>query len=80
MLLTRYLARGGVGSRKQVLQMVEAGRVRVDDAVVRDPEFVVSGQSVSLDSGAKVELDACRVFAYHKPVRCTHVRPPLHLV
>lgn len=75
MLLVRYLSRGGLGSRKQVLPLLEAGRVCVDDVVVRDPNFVVSGQSVSMDSN-KVVLGPCSLFAYHKPIRCLCVFAP----
>jgi S4 domain len=48
--LNRYLALAGLGTRRGVEGLIQAGRVAVDGAVVREPSAMVEpGASVTLD-------------------------------
>lgn len=70
--LARALSKFGACSRSQAVQAIEAGRVRVDGAVVRTPSLWIDPRR------ARVELDGQRVservervvYAFHKPIDC----------
>lgn len=75
--INRFLARCGEGSRRQVEELVRAGRVAIDGRVSRDlATRVEPGQRVTLD-GRRVEPEPTVVFAFHKPagVLCTRDDP-----
>ncbi len=79
--LNRYLARAGVGSRRSVEELIAAGRVRVNDEIVREPgRRIAPGEDqVTLD-GAPVALPVSwRVLAFHKPLGVvSSLRPQDH--
>lgn len=56
MRLAKYLAHAGVASRRAAELIIEAGRVRVDGSVVRDPAYGVPDPDAG-GPGARVEVD-----------------------
>lgn len=67
MRLNRYLALAGLGSRRQVEELIRAGRVSVDGQVVRDLACRVhSGQVVELD-GEPIRLQRYVYWVVNKP-------------
>lgn len=67
MRLSRYLAHGGVASRRAAERLIAAGRVTVAGEVVTDPARDVGEDSdVALD-GAPVAAEPREVWALHKP-------------
>jgi 23S rRNA pseudouridine2605 synthase len=82
MRLAKLLARAGVASRRAAEGIVAAGRVTVDDEVVRDPARDVSEtHAVAVDGAAVAAAAEPVVFAVNKPrgvvstARDTHGRP-----
>lgn len=68
MRLAKFLAHGGIGSRRGVEDLVRDGRVTVDGEVVTDPAQDVSeGNRVEVD-GSPVGREAREVWAVNKPV------------
>lgn len=68
MRLGRFLAHGGVASRRASVELVKAGRVSVDGEVVTDPAIeVAAGARVEVD-GRAVEPEPREVWALNKPV------------
>lgn len=78
--LNRYLARHGVCSRRAADTLIESGRVKVNDKVVRTLGSVVDGlrDVVSVDGERVGEAPEPRVILFHKPVgvlsTCKHGR------
>ena len=67
MRLAKYLAHGGVASRRASEALIAAGRVRVGGEVVRDPaRDVGEGDEVTVD-GSRVEPEPREVWAVNKP-------------
>ena len=67
MRLARYLAHGGVASRRAAEDLVRAGRVKVGGEVVRDPaRDVDEGSGVEVD-GRAVAPEPREVWALNKP-------------
>ena len=69
--LQKVLAHVGLGSRRQIEQWIEAGRLSIDGKQARLGDRVRGGQAVRLD-GKPVALDSAtgvRVLLYHKPLR-----------
>lgn len=69
--LQKALAHLGLGSRRQIEQWIEAGRLTIDGKQARLGDRVRAGQAVRLD-GKPVALEAApavRVLLYHKPLR-----------
>jgi 23S rRNA pseudouridine2605 synthase len=67
MRLAKFLAHGGVASRRKAEEIVAAGRVSVGDEVVRDPaRDVGEGDDVRVD-GSLVGAEAREVWAVNKP-------------
>ena len=69
--LQKVLAHLGLGSRRQIEQWIEAGRLSIDGKQARLGDRVRGGQAVRLD-GKPVALDSAtgvRVLLYHKPLR-----------
>ena len=66
--LARVLSKRGVCSRSQAAKWVEAGRVRVDGRVVRDPEYpVVDGRHAIDVDGERLPAVERRYIALNKP-------------
>ncbi|HET9163720.1 MAG TPA: pseudouridine synthase [Solirubrobacterales bacterium] len=67
MRLAKFLAHGGVASRRRAELIVGSGRVTVDGEVVRDPaRDVGEGDDVRVD-GSPVGAEAREVWAVNKP-------------
>jgi 23S rRNA pseudouridine2605 synthase len=66
--LAKYLARGGVSSRRAAESLVAAGRVTVGGEVVRDPARDVDESSGVEIDGEAVSPEPTEVWAVHKPV------------
>jgi 23S rRNA pseudouridine2605 synthase len=65
--LAKYLAHGGVASRRKAEEIVAAGRITVGGEVVRDPAHDVGeGDEVRVD-GSLVEAEPREVWAVNKP-------------
>jgi 23S rRNA pseudouridine2605 synthase len=69
--LAKYLAHGGVASRRAAEEMIAAGRVRVGGEVVTDPARDVDELSAVTVDGRRVEPEPREVWAAHKPVGVT---------
>jgi len=68
--LNRFLARAGLGSRRAVEDLVRAGRVAIDGAVVSDLGRRVDPErdAVTVDGRPVTLPDDLRVYAFHKPL------------
>ena len=65
--LAKFLAHGGIASRRAAEKIIVAGRVSVNEEVVRDPaRDVGEGDEVRVD-GALVSAEAREVWAVNKP-------------
>jgi 23S rRNA pseudouridine2605 synthase len=65
--LVKFLAHGGVASRRRAEEIIGSGRVTVDGEVVRDPaRDVEAGDDVRVD-GELVETETREVWAVNKP-------------
>jgi 23S rRNA pseudouridine2605 synthase len=79
--LAKYLAHAGVASRRGAVEVVRAGRVRVDGERELDPARQIDGERVELDGRELAGPEQRVVYALHKPagvvstVRDTHGRP-----
>lgn len=68
MRLAKFLAYGGVASRRKAEGIIDSGRVTVGGEVVRDPALdVEEGDDVRVD-GSPVGFEAREVWAVNKPV------------
>lgn len=65
--LDKYLSAAGVGSRKELKELIRAGKVLVDGAVIRDPEIKISETAKVSVSGTEVEPYRTAVVMLHKP-------------
>jgi 23S rRNA pseudouridine2605 synthase len=65
--LAKFLAHGGVASRRRAEEIVAKGVVTVDGEVVRDPAWDVGADSDVRVNGAPVSAEATEVWAVHKP-------------
>jgi 23S rRNA pseudouridine2605 synthase len=69
--LAKYLARGGVASRRRAEELVRAGRASVGGEVVRDPaRDIAEGDDVRVD-GEPVTPEPAEVWAVNKPLDVT---------
>jgi len=66
--LAKFLAHGGVASRRRAEEIVGAGRVTVDGEVVRDPARDVSEADEVRVDGGLVGVEVREVWAVNKPV------------
>lgn len=66
--IAKWLARAGVASRRDAEKLLEAGRVRLNGAVLSHPaSFVQPGDIVQVD-GVVVDVpEGTRLWRYHKP-------------
>ena len=66
--IAKYLSRAGVASRRDAEAMIEAGRVRLNNAPVEHPAvFVQPGDLVVVDGKAVSQPERTRLWRYHKP-------------
>lgn len=66
--IAKFLSRAGVASRRDAEVMIEAGRVRMNNAAVTHPAvFVKKGDMVLVDGKPVNEPERTRLFRYHKP-------------
>jgi 23S rRNA pseudouridine2605 synthase len=72
MRLNRFLARAGVSSRRAADELITAGRVAVNGAVVRELATTVDPDADTVEfDGRRVELPSTRTYvALNKPVGC----------
>ncbi|MBA2545325.1 MAG: rRNA pseudouridine synthase [Solirubrobacterales bacterium] len=68
MRLARYLAHGGVASRRAAEVLIRDGRVSVGGEVVTDPARDVDGSSGVEVDGSPVEAEPREVWALNKPL------------
>lgn len=76
--VAKVLARAGVGSRREVERLIEAGRVAINGLVLTTPAIKVeAGDILTVDGEVIAGAEATRVFRYHKPVGLvtTHADP-----
>ncbi len=67
MRLAKFLAHGGVASRRRAEEIVAKGLVTVDGEVVRDPARDVGADSDVRVNGSPVRAEATEVWAVNKP-------------
>ncbi|MXQ06474.1 pseudouridine synthase [Alphaproteobacteria bacterium GH1-50] len=66
--IAKVLARRGVGSRRAVEAMIEAGRITMNGKPVTSPALNVTGtETFTLDGKPISEPDPPRLWLYHKP-------------
>ena len=57
MRLNKYLAHGGVASRRQAAELVKAGKVKVNGEVQRSPGYQIEADDVVEYGGKKIAVD-----------------------
>lgn len=67
MRLAKFLAHGGVASRRKAEKLIAAGRVEVDGGVVTDPARDVGPDNDVRIDGSPVGVEAREVWAVNKP-------------
>jgi 23S rRNA pseudouridine2605 synthase len=67
MRLAKYLAHGGVASRRRAEELIAAGRVRVDGRTARDPARDVDGSNAVEADGRPVTLEPHEIWMVNKP-------------
>jgi 23S rRNA pseudouridine2605 synthase len=66
--LAKAIARAGLCSRRDAERWIEAGRVAVNGAVVKSPATnVTRADTVTVDGAPLPEVQATRLWRYHKP-------------
>lgn len=66
--IAKVLARAGVGSRRAVERMIEAGMVKIDGRIVESPAtLITSVEGITVDDQAVAEPEPARLWIYHKP-------------
>jgi 23S rRNA pseudouridine2605 synthase len=65
--LAKFLAHGGVASRRKAEEIIAKGVVTVDGEVVKDPARDVGAENDVRVNGAPVAAEATEVWAVHKP-------------
>ena len=67
--LAKFLARSGIGSRRQAEEYIRQKRITVNGAVIDTPAFNVEGTEKILFDGEKLpEIQNTRLWLYYKPV------------
>ncbi|UWQ14855.1 rRNA pseudouridine synthase [Aliiroseovarius sp. M344] len=67
--IAKVLARAGVASRREAERMIEAGRVKVNGAVIDSPALNVTAKDVILfDDAPLAEPEPPRMWLYYKPI------------
>ncbi len=66
--IAKVLARAGVASRREAERMIEAGRVRLNGAVLETPaQTVTAADQIEVDGQPLAEPEPRRLWLYHKP-------------
>ena len=66
--IAKVLARSGVGSRRAVERMIDAGMVKIDGKTVQSPATLIkSVQGITVDDQKVNAPEAARLWIYHKP-------------
>jgi 23S rRNA pseudouridine2605 synthase len=66
--IAKFLARAGVASRRESERLIEAGRVRLNGALVSHPATLVeTGDALAVDGKAVATLEQSKIWRYHKP-------------
>ncbi|MFG1347077.1 pseudouridine synthase, partial [Xanthobacter autotrophicus DSM 431] len=66
--IAKVVARAGLGSRREIEEWIEAGRVAVNGEVLASPAVTVTAQDkITIDGEPLPERERTRLFIYHKP-------------
>lgn len=66
--IAKVLARAGVGSRRAVERMIEAGMIKIDGRIVESPAtLILSVEGITVDDQKVAEPEPARLWIYHKP-------------
>ena len=66
--IAKLLARAGLASRREAERMIEAGRVKLNGAVVTTPATILENlRGVTVDDKPVAKPERTRLFAFHKP-------------
>ncbi|MBK5911396.1 hypothetical protein CCR85_07800 [Rhodothalassium salexigens] len=66
--IAKALARAGIGSRRDVERLIEAGRVRVDGEVLKTPAFLIDRlDRVRVDNKPVAPAEPTRMWRFYKP-------------
>jgi len=76
--IAKYIADCGVASRRAAEELISAGRVAINGAVLRTPvAFVGDGDVVTVDGAAISLSQKTEIYAFHKPINTmTTTRDP----
>lgn len=67
--IAKVLARAGVGSRRAVERMIEAGMVKINGQIIESPAtFITSVEGITVDDEKINPPEAPRMWIYHKPI------------
>jgi 23S rRNA pseudouridine2605 synthase len=69
--LQKVLAQSGVGSRRDIEEMIEEGRITVNDEVAHIGQRISFGDRIGVDGKpirVRIQPPPARILAYHKPV------------
>ncbi|BBF91448.1 pseudouridine synthase [Blastochloris tepida] len=66
--VAKVIARAGLGSRREIEEWIEAGRVAVNGQVLDSPAFTVAeSDRIEVDGAPLPEKERTRLFLFHKP-------------
>jgi len=66
--IAKFLARRGVGSRREIERMITAGRINLNGQVLATPAVkVTAADTINIDQALAPEKDRIRVWRYYKP-------------
>ncbi|MFG1348977.1 pseudouridine synthase [Xanthobacter autotrophicus] len=66
--IAKVVARAGLGSRREIEEWIEAGRVAVNGTVLTTPAVTVTAEdAITVDGAPLPERERTRLFIYHKP-------------
>ena len=78
MRLQVFLSHNGVCSRREAMDIIQSGRVRVDGLIQREPSTDVTGQEEITVDGKKVSLHSSTYIMLHKPSGYTTTKDDVH--
>ena len=71
MRINKYIAQAGISSRRKADELVAAGQVKVNGAVMMEPGYDVKDGDVVMVQGQEIKPSTKKVYyAMNKPVRC----------
>lgn len=65
--LDKYLADMGIGTRQEVKKYIRKGKITIDGAVVRSPEYKVDEDSAVCCDGSRISYEAYEYYMLNKP-------------